>query len=45
MLFRVRVCIADHLFEAAVRGSSDEIAGVSECIIMGMYTICISVFS
>ena len=26
---------ADHLFEAAVRGTVDEIKGVSECIIMG----------
>jgi hypothetical protein len=27
--------IADHLFEAALRGASDEVKGVSECIIMG----------
>lgn len=26
---------ADHLFEAAIRGSCDQINGVSECIIMG----------
>jgi len=26
---------ADHLFEAALRGSTDDVAGVSECIIMG----------
>lgn len=26
---------ADHLFEAAIRGTSDQISGVSECIIMG----------
>lgn len=26
---------ADHLFEAALRGSQDNVAGVSECIIMG----------
>ena len=25
----------DHLFDAAVHGRSDEIVGVSECIIMG----------
>ena len=25
----------DHLFDAAVRGSTDEISGVSECIILG----------
>lgn len=27
---------ADHLFEAALRGAADDIAGVSECIIMGV---------
>ena len=26
----------DHLFDAAVHGRSDEIVGVSECIIMGV---------
>jgi DNA-directed RNA polymerase III subunit RPC1 len=26
----------DHLFDAAVHGRSDEIVGVSECIIMGI---------
>jgi DNA-directed RNA polymerase III subunit RPC1 len=26
----------DHLFEAAVRGRTDHIVGVSECIIMGI---------
>lgn len=26
---------ADHLFEAALRGTADDISGVSECIIMG----------
>lgn len=26
---------ADHLFEAAIRGSKDRVQGVSECIIMG----------
>jgi len=26
---------ADHLFEAALRGATDDISGVSECIIMG----------
>jgi DNA-directed RNA polymerase III subunit RPC1 len=27
---------ADHLFEAALRGARDDVAGVSECIIMGV---------
>jgi DNA-directed RNA polymerase III subunit RPC1 len=27
---------ADHLFEAAIRGTTDSISGVSECIIMGV---------
>lgn len=30
---------ADHLFEAALRGSADDVAGVSECIIMGKFSI------
>ena len=36
------VFAADHLFEAALRGSSDDVAGVSECIIMGTFRSSLS---